>query len=76
MADLRVIDAAPVSKSIIEVLEEALEKAKNDDLSSVAIAWIYRDGAPGWNWSETPNTSTMIGAIERLKADIIRNIDE
>ena len=65
MADLRVI-ADPVSKSVVDVLEAALAQAKEGELASVAVAYVYRDGSPGWNWSATPNTSTAIGTIERL----------
>lgn len=76
MPDLSVIDAEPLGGSIIAILEEALLKAQRGELSSAAVAFVHRDGVVGWNWSEAPNTSTLIGAIERMKADLIRHCDE
>lgn len=76
MPDLRVIDAEPVGQSIVKVLEHMLERALDDQLSSVAIAVVERDGAVDWKWSQAPNSSTMLGAIERMKADLIRDADE
>lgn len=76
MAELRAIDPEPLGKSVIDVLEHVLAKAKAGELSSVAVAYIHRDAAPGWNWSEVPNSSTLIGAIERLKHDLIGSVDD
>lgn len=75
MADLRVIDADPVGQGIVERLEQVLEWAHNDELSSVAIAVVRRDGSPDWHWSRPPNQSTLIGAVERMKLAMIRAAD-
>jgi len=76
MADLRVIEAEPAGPGIVELLESALKDARNGALSSVAIALVYRDGTSNWNWSEAPSASTLIGCIERMKADFIRATDK
>jgi hypothetical protein len=65
MADVRVLDAEPCDT--VKKLEEALEKAKAGQLSSVAIAVVYRDGTCGRSWSTAPNLSCIIGSIARLQ---------
>ena len=75
-ADLRVIEAEPQGKAIIERLEWALAQAKDGNLSSVALAVVYRDGTIDHHWSDAPNSSLLIGACARLQAAIIREIDE
>lgn len=70
-ADLKVIDAEPLGAGVKERLEHVMELASKGEISSLAIAWVNRDGSPGWRWSHAPNTSTLIGAIERLKIDMI-----
>lgn len=73
---LRVIEAEPAGSEIIERLEEALEKARAGELSSIAIATVYRDGCVGKSWSSPPNASLLIGSIARLQAALIRTADE
>jgi hypothetical protein len=67
MADVRVLDAEPCGTDTVKKLEEALEKAKAGQLSSVAIAVVYRDGTCGRSWSTAPNLSCIIGSIARLQ---------
>jgi hypothetical protein len=75
MPDLRVIDAEPPGKAVVKVLKDALARARKGEISSVAIAVVERDGAANWQWSYAPNNSTLIGSIERMKADLIRDAD-
>jgi hypothetical protein len=70
--NIRVLDAEPVSTSaVIEKLEEALEQARSGQLSSVAIAVVYRDGCTGRSWSPPPSRSCLIGAVARLQHGLI-----
>jgi hypothetical protein len=75
MPDLRVIDAEPPGQAVVKVLKDALARARKGEISSVAVALVERDGTADWNWSRVPNNSTLIGAIERMKADLIRDAD-
>ena len=74
--NLRVLTAEPRNESLIETLELAMEMARAGELSSISVAGILTHGGPYWNWSFVPNTSALIGAVERMKADIIRVTDE
>jgi hypothetical protein len=60
-----------VTQSTVDKLEEALELAKSGELSSVAIAFVYRDGHSGARWSYAPSLSCLIGAIARLQHEIL-----
>jgi hypothetical protein len=75
MPDLRAIDAEPPGQAVIRVLKDALDRARKGELSSVAVAMVERDGSADWNWSYVPNSSTLIGSIERMKTDLIRETD-
>ena len=57
LADVRVLDAEPLGTDTIAKLGEALEKAKAGQLSSVAIAVVYRDGTCGRSWSPTSSAT-------------------
>lgn len=73
--ELRVLDAEPVGENVVATLKRALKRARAGDLSSVAIAAVKRDGSPYWVRSDAPNHSTLIGVIERMKAEMIRDND-
>jgi hypothetical protein len=64
--DLRVINAEPPGEDVIAKLEEALERAREGRISSVAIATVERDGSVGHAWSKAPSLSLLIGSITRL----------
>lgn len=66
MADLVPLPAEPLGESIVERLEEALERAREGKLSSVALALVYRSGEVSHSWSELPSRPLMLGAIARL----------
>jgi hypothetical protein len=71
MADVKVIDAEPLGKGIIEVLDFFRAMAERGELSSLAVATVLRDGSPQWKWSHAPNTSTLLGSVERMKHAMI-----
>jgi hypothetical protein len=74
--DLKVIEPEPCGADVVEKLEEALEKAKSGELSSVAIAIVYRDGCTGSSWSAPLSYSILIGAVARLQHRLIASGDE
>jgi hypothetical protein len=73
LASLKVLDAEPVGADAVEKLEDALTKAKAGELSSVAIAVVYRDGTSGRAWSAAPSLSCLIGAVARLQSALIED---
>lgn len=66
-AQLTAIDAEPLGGEIIERLEEALEKARAGELSSVAVCVVYRDGSTGNSWSTAPSLALLIASAARLQ---------
>ena len=66
MPDLRVIQPEGVSPDLVERIEEVLAKARAGELSSVALAYVYRDGAIGRSWSTPPCFGALLGAVTRL----------
>lgn len=75
MAELRVLDSdPPVAASVIEHLEMLLDRARNDELSAVAIAIVYRDGTTDQHHSEQHNLATMAGSVAALHTKLIRRI--
>lgn len=74
--ELRVINAEPLGESIIPLLEQALEQARAGELSSVALAKVYRDGSGGHAYSHAPSAGLLIGTITRMQAALIRFADE
>lgn len=75
MPDLHVIEAEPAGTDIIERLEEALEEARAGKLSSVAIAFVYRDGCVGGSWSTPPSHGLLLGSVSRLAYRINQVLD-
>lgn len=68
---LSVIPSFDAGESIVDKLEQVMERAKAGELSMVAIATVERDGSTGRTWSQCHNTATLLGSIELMKVDII-----
>jgi hypothetical protein len=66
MPELAVIEPEGVSPDLIETIEQLLEKAKAGEISSVAVAFVYRDGTIGRDWSTPPSFAALLGAVTRL----------
>lgn len=75
MTEVRVLDAAPPNPGVVEALEDILARAKAGDLSSVAIAVVYRDGSTGDAWSEPASIGTLIGAVTILQHRLCGTLD-
>ena len=76
MPRLTVIDPEPPAPDLIATLERALEQARAGDLSSVALAFVHRDGAVSAEWSTLPSRPAMLGSISRLAHRINLDADE
>ena len=76
MPPLSVIDAEPPAQDVIVTLERALEQARAGVLSSVALAFVHRDGAVSAEWSGLPWRPAMLGSISRLAHKINLDADE
>lgn len=70
--ELRAIDAEPLGADVVAKLEEALEAARAGELSSVAIAVVYRDGSTGTSWSKAPSVGLLVGSTARLQHRLLR----
>ena len=69
---LRAIEPEPLAEGIMDVLEPVLEAIKEGRVSALACAVVYRDGCPDWAITFMPNVSTMLGTIDRMHAEIVR----
>lgn len=74
MVELRAIDPAPPGKEVSEYLDHVREKVRRGNVSAIAVAFVYRDGSTGSGHSALPNTATMVGSVEALKAKLIRSM--
>jgi hypothetical protein len=75
-ADLHLIPSQDAAEDIYERLQEVFDEAKAGKLSSVAIVMVHKDGHSNWCWSHAPSVSLLLGAMERMKAALIRSTDE
>jgi len=64
--NLRIITAEPVGQNVVERLEEVLERARKGEVSSVAIAYVDRDGICTTGWSKPPSMGLLVGATSAL----------
>jgi hypothetical protein len=66
-ADLVPIDSEPPNtEDVVAKLEEFLAEARKGQISSVAIAVVYRDGSSGRAWSKRHSETAMIGSVGLL----------
>jgi len=74
---LHALDPEPaVSPDVIEHLTMLCDWVRDDEVSSVAIAIVTRDGSMRTVWSKPPSYPALIGAVERLKYRLMQAIDE
>jgi hypothetical protein len=72
--DLRAIDVEPVSASVLAYLEDLTERARAGEFSTIAVAYVYRDGSTGSGHSDAHNLAAIVGAVEALKTKLIRDM--
>jgi hypothetical protein len=76
MAELIAIDPEPASASVVDYLEHLIERARLGQFSSIAAAYVYRDGTTGSGYSDQHNLATMVGSIEALKVKLLRDMTD
>lgn len=67
MTALHVLTAEPLGEGVITLLENLLAMAREDGLSSLAVAGVNRDGTTLAEWSAAPSLPLLIGATARLQ---------
>lgn len=71
---LTLITAEPPNETVVRTLEATLEQARRGELSSVAIAYVERDGSSGSNYSEAPGYVALIGATAVMQTILTREL--
>jgi hypothetical protein len=71
--ELCVIDAEPaISPDVIERLTELTKAIEKDEVSSIGIAVVYRDGSTGTCWSTPPSYGLLIAAVAHLQHRLLQ----
>jgi hypothetical protein len=65
-ADLVPLESEPPGADVVAKLEEVLAKAREGEISSCAIAVVYRDGSSGRSWSSAHSLTALTGSIALL----------
>ncbi len=63
-------------ESVVSVLEEALEAAKDGRYQAIAIACVGHDGTLFTEWSTVSNAGPVIGAISLLQHNFISGLKD
>ncbi|PTR05676.1 MULTISPECIES: hypothetical protein [unclassified Novosphingobium] len=71
-AELHVIPCEPRGDDIRRALLDILVLARRGELSSVAIAYVDRDGCTGCAYSEAPSRATQVGSVEAMKHRLLQ----
>lgn len=78
MANLHILETEQDldRKSVIEVLEAALQDAKDGNVRGVALAVVRPDLALNTSWSDSSAAAPLIGAVALLQKRIIESLDD
>lgn len=71
-AEIHAINFPPADKSVIDLLEHYLERARAGAFAELMVIFMDRDGCTGSSHSYMPNVSAMVGGMERAKWDLIQ----
>lgn len=71
-AEIHVIQPPQADKSVVDLLEHYLERARAGEFGVFMVVFMDRDGFTGSSHSLLPCVSTIVGAIERAKWDLIQ----
>jgi hypothetical protein len=74
MAELHVINAAPVDATVVTYLEHLLARARQGEFSAVAVAYVNRDGSTGSGHSDQHSLATMVGAVACLQTKLLADM--
>jgi len=73
--ELRVIPSAPEGESVVDLLENTLERARAGEFSCLAVVYVDREGCSGSGWSRVTVLSSLIGALEYAKLRIMGGLE-
>lgn len=74
MSHLHEIDPEPTDRGVVDALQRTLDEA--DTIAAVGIAIVYRDGTGSSRWSEGLSALRLIGAADRLRHKLNRDMDD
>lgn len=65
----------PINDDVIRILEEVLEKARNGEVSDLAVCYICINGTASNNFSYCKNRAvSLLGALQVTQRDIMNRI--
>lgn len=70
---LKLIPAEPVGEDVMRRISEAMEAAGRGEISSIAIAYVDREGVITSGWSTPPSMGLLVGAVSSLLYKMNRN---
>lgn len=73
-AELREITCEPPGEDIVPLLESLIERAKAGELSSLAVAYVNREGCTAQEWSPAPSLATLLGSVAALQHRLIERL--
>lgn len=73
MADVVSLAPRGDAQTLVGVLTEYLQRAKSGEFTSMAAAFLMEDGTVETVVTPTDHLHTVIGAVERIKFDILSN---
>lgn len=72
-AEIKVIHCEPLGDDVRKVLLDILVLARRGELSSVAVAYVDRDGCAGGSYSPAASRATQVGSVDALKYRILQD---
>ena len=76
MPVLRAITAEPLGEGVIKLFEDGLEMAKRGEVSSAAVAIVFRSGDSMTAWSNPPSTMLLMGVVSHLLWRLNKRFDD
>lgn len=70
MADIKNIKVAYADLTLVRMLEDLLGRARNGDITSAAIAFVWKDASTGNAYYCPDRPITMLGEISVLTREI------
>lgn len=65
-----------IKEDVVHQLEKALEMARSGEVVAVAIAMVDKEGRGNYRWSEGDQSTTMVGAVQRMQHMLNLTLDE
>lgn len=75
-SNIHLLETYPVQvqKDVIEVLEEALAKAREGEFKAVCICYVNKNDEAGRHWSMTADAAAMVGSLALAQARYIEEL--